>query len=94
MANPLEQGIAAFASLITVLILYTIFGPIVTNNLNSLVMDSLASPTGFLVENAGALGSTATYVILAIEIMPWFVCAVVLFRIFVYVSFKTEEVTY
>jgi len=92
MANPIGQVIAAFASLIVLLIAYTIFGPLIDNVLSGLVTDALVGSTGTPLEiNANALLLTKDIIIMGIKVFSWFVIFAIFARLFIYLGFFTEE---
>jgi len=92
MANPIGQVIAAFASLIVLLIAYTIFGPLIDNVLSGLVTDALVGSTGTPLEiNANSLLLTKDIIVMGIKVFSWFIIFAIFARLFIYLGFFTEE---
>lgn len=92
MANPIGQVIAAFASLIVLLIAYTIFGPLIDNVLSGLVTDAIMNSAGTPLEiNSNALILTKDIIIMGIKVFSWFVIFAIFARLFIYLGFFTEE---
>lgn len=92
MANPIGQVIAAFASLVVLLIAYSIFGPLIDNVLAGLVTDALIDSAGTSLEiNANALLLTKDIIIMGIKVFSWFIIFAIFARLFIYLGFFTEE---
>ena len=92
MANPLGQVIAAIASLIVLLIAFTIFGPMIDGVLSGLVFDAIAQGAGTILDvNSGALTLTVNIILMGIKIFSYFIIFAVFFRLFVYLGYFTEE---
>jgi len=92
MANPIGQVIAAIASLIVLLIAYTIFGPMIDGVLSGLVYEAIATGTGTALDvNAGSLILTMKLIIMGIKLFAFFIIFAVLGRLFIYLGYFTEE---
>jgi hypothetical protein len=91
MASLLQEGIAGFASMVTIIIAYVVFSPIINDILQSVVLSALANPQGALLLNVDALLLTNNIIVMGIKTFVWFVLFAIVFRIFIYVSFVTEE---
>jgi len=92
MANPIGQVIAAIASLIVLLIAYTIFGPMIDGVLSGLVYDAIAGGSGTALEiNANSLTLTVKIILMGIKIFAFFVIGAIIFRMIVYLGWFTEE---
>jgi len=92
IANPIGQVIAAIASLIVLLIAYTIFGPMIDGVLSGLVYDTIQTGTGTALDiNAQALGLTVKFILMGMRVFSWFIIGAIFFRLFVYLGFFTEE---
>jgi len=92
MANAIGQVIAALASLIVLLIAYTIFGPLIDNVLSGLVTDAIAGGSGTSLEiNQNALLLTKDIILMGIKVFSWFVIFAIFARLFIYLGFFTEE---
>jgi hypothetical protein len=92
ISNPISQVIAAFASLIVLLIAYTIFGPMIDGVLSGLVLDTIQGSAGTALDvNANALKLTVTIVLMGIKIFAYFIIFAVFVRLFIYLGFLTEE---
>jgi hypothetical protein len=92
MANPIGQVIAAFASLVVLLIAYSIFGPLIDNVLAGLVTDAMINSSGTSLEiNADALILTKDIIIMGIKVFSWFIIFAIFARLFIYLGFFTEE---
>ena len=92
MANPISQVIAAIASLVVLLIAYTIFGPMIDGVLSELVLDAIQTGGGTPLDiNSGALTLTVRFIIMGMRLFPWFIIFAVSFRLFIYLGFFTEE---
>jgi hypothetical protein len=92
MANPIGQVIAAVASLIVLLIAYTIFGPMIDGVLSGLVFDAIGAGTGtYLAVNSAALILTVNIILMGMKVFSWFIIFAVFVRLFIYLGFFTEE---
>jgi flagellar biosynthesis protein FlhB len=92
IANPIGQVIASIASLIVLLIAYTIFGPMIDGVLSGLVYDAISTGTGTALDvNAGSLILTMKIILMGIKIFAFFVIFAILGRLFIYLGFFTEE---
>lgn len=92
MANPIGQVIAAIASLIVLLISYTIFGPMIDGVLSGLVYDAINTGVGTALDvNSGSLILTVKIILMGIKIFAFFVIFAILARLFIYLGFFTEE---
>ena len=94
MVNPIFQIIEGIASTVALIISYTVFAPIIDNNLRSMVLDSLLAPTGMLAVNAGSFSSTANIIVLAVKVAYLMFGFGIVFRLFFYPAFLTQEVAY
>lgn len=93
MANPIAQILAAIASLTVLLICWVIFGPIVNDTMNSIVLDAFMGYSGTTLEqNVGSLDTARILLLVFFNIFGYFIIFSVLVRLFVYLGFYTEEV--
>ena len=95
MANPIGQIIAAFSSLIVLLIAYVIFGPLIDGVLSGLVLSAIADSGGTaLTINSAAFKLTVDLILMGMKLFSWFIIAAILFRMIIYLGFFTEEQGY
>jgi hypothetical protein len=94
MANLIQQAIAAFSSLVVLLIAWTTFSPIIDGVLSGLVAESLLGFSGTsLATNVSALALTSTLIVIFFKVFVWFLVFAVFVRLFVYVGFLESEQT-
>ena len=92
IANPIGQVVAAIASLIVLLIAYTIFGPMIDGVLSGLVYDAIQTGTGTALDvNSASLIVTVKFLIMGMKLFSWFIIFAVMARLFIYLGFFTEE---
>ena len=92
MANPIGQVIAAFSSLIVLLIAYTIFGPMIDGVLSDLVLYNIADSGGTALSvNAVSFKLTLDIILMGMRVFAWFVIFAIFARLFIYLGFFTEE---
>jgi hypothetical protein len=93
LANPISQIIAAIASLTVLIICWVIFGPIVNDTMNSMVIDAFTNYAGTpLEQNVNSLDTARTLLLVFFNIFAYFIIFAVMVRLFVYLGFYTEEV--
>ena len=91
MGSLITESVSAFAAMVTVVIAYTIFSPVINDTLQSLVLNELASPTGMLAINANAFLLTNNIIIIGTKTFVWFMVFLICFRMFAYIGWRTEE---
>lgn len=89
--TPIHQIIYAIASIVVLSIAHAIFNPMINGFLYSIAMDALANPTGNLLINFQSLKLSADIIVMGMKVFVYMVAFAVLFRLFVYVGFLTEE---
>lgn len=95
MANPLSQIIAAFTSLIIVLIAFSIFDPMLNQVFSPLVLENLMGGAGTaLAINSAALDLTRTLILVFFKIFAWLIVFAIFARLFLWFGFVTEEQGY
>jgi hypothetical protein len=95
MANPLSQIIAAFTSLIIVLIAFSIFGPMLDQVFSPLVLENLMGSAGTaLAINASALDLTRTLILVFFKVFAWLIIFAIFARLFIWFGWSTEEQGY
>jgi len=91
-SNPIVQVVAAFSGLITTLIMYVIFSPLINNTLPGLVNDALDAGAGTMLDtNASALALTVKLIVMGIKVILFFVVFAIFARLFIYIGYYTEE---
>jgi hypothetical protein len=93
MASLINEAIAGFASLVTLTIAYTVFAPIISDIMQSVVLSALANPdpNSALAINVNALLLTNNIIVMGIKVFAFFVLFAIIARIWLYVGFKNEE---
>lgn len=98
MANPIGQILAAFTSLVIVLIAFSIFDPMLNQVFNTMVLDNLntggLAATNSLFTNLAALDLTRTLVLIFFKILWWLLIFAIFSRLFIWFGFYTEEQGY
>lgn len=95
VANPISQIIAAFSSLVVLLIAYTIFGPLIDGVLSGLVLSTIADSGGTaLTVNSASFKLTVDLVLMGMKLFSWFIIFAIMARLFIYLGFFTEEQGY
>lgn len=90
--NVIGQIVAGFASLVTILLAYTIFSPIINGILSGLVRSAISDSGGTALSlNASAFELTVNILIMGWNVFAFFVCFAIFVRIFLALGFLQEE---
>ncbi|MDP3442584.1 MAG: hypothetical protein Q8T08_06935 [Ignavibacteria bacterium] len=95
MANPIGEVISAIASILVLIMAFVLFDPIINGLLSGLVLSAIAdSGETALSINAGSFKLTVDLILVGFKLLSYFVIFSVCFRLFLFLSFKTEETNY
>ena len=92
MANPVGQVVTAIASIITLILAYVTFGPIIDGIFSSLVYETIAAGAGTMLDtNSGSLILTVKILLMGWKIFAFFVIFGILSRLFIFMGYLYEE---